>query len=152
MNQALIANTTLSHGTIECADTLASRRFYQDFLGLGSVRPLPEAQYLWQGGKWSLVCVAIGSEPRPQGPENRFGLRVATAAEVDAAFVAAMERRETYGIRHIEPVTQTNGIRSMMLCDLDGNWWEIYHRPAALYDELFARGEGEPDAHRRSRT
>jgi catechol-2,3-dioxygenase len=62
---ALIPNTRLSHGTIECEDALTSRRFYQEFLGLGSVRPLPEAQYLWSGGPWSLVCVAIGDVPKP---------------------------------------------------------------------------------------
>ncbi len=27
--------------------------------------------------------------------------------------------------------------RAFALQDLDGNWWEIYHRPAHLYDALF---------------
>jgi catechol-2,3-dioxygenase len=141
MSAPLIAGTILSHGTIECADTHASRRFYEEFLGLGSVQPLPEAQYLWRGGPWSLVCVCIGSEPRPQGAENRFALRVATATEVDDAYAAALDARERYGIREIRPVTEANGVRSMQLCDLDGTWWEIFHRPATLYDELFARGD-----------
>ena len=141
MTAALIGDTILSHGTIECADTFASRRFYEEFLGLGSVRPLPEAQYLWNGGAWSLVCVSIGSELKEQGSENRFGLRVGSAAEVDAAFDAATAARERYAIREIHPVTETNGVRSMILRDLDGNWWEIYHRPESLYDDLFARGD-----------
>jgi catechol 2,3-dioxygenase-like lactoylglutathione lyase family enzyme len=138
---ALISPTTLSHGTIECSDTLMSRRFYQEFLGLGSVRPLPEAQYLWSGGNWSLVCVCIGTEPRRQGPENRFGLRVASASDVDDAYAAALRERERYGIREIRAVTEANGQRSFVLYDLDGNWWEIYHRAAERYDDLFARGD-----------
>ncbi len=67
-------------------------------MGLGSVRPLPEAQYLWSGGPWSLVCVAIGDVPKPQGRENRFCLRVATAAEVDAARNAAIAAQAQHGI------------------------------------------------------
>ena len=67
--QSLIPNTRLSHGTIECEDCLTSRRFYQSVLGLGSVRPLAEAQYLWSGGPWSLVCVGIGVSNPDQAVE-----------------------------------------------------------------------------------
>jgi len=138
---ALIPNTRLSHGTIECDDCLTSRRFYQEFLGLGSVRPLPEAQYLWSGGAWSLVCVAIGETPKPQGRENRFSLRVATAAEVDAAREAAFASQAAYGIREIGALEQRGEVRSFCLWDLDGNWWEITNASAAHYDEVFLRGD-----------
>ena len=141
MSGSLIAGTTLSHGTIECADGVASRRFYETFLGLGSVRPLPEAQYLWSGGPWSLVCVTVGAEPRAQGAENRFCLRVASAAEVDAAYDAALAQCATHGIREVRPVSETDGVRSVLLHDRDNNWWEIYYRPESLYDDLFARGD-----------
>jgi catechol-2,3-dioxygenase len=138
---ALIPGTKLSHGTIECEDCLTSRRFYQEFLGLGSVRPLAEAQYLWNGGPWSVVCVAIGDQPKPQGRENRFALRVATAAEVDAAREAALASREKYDIREITEITEANGIRSFCLWDLDGTWWEITNATAAYYDDVFLRGD-----------
>src|ERR1700749_4736178 len=104
MTQSLIPNTVLSHGTIECEDCLTSRRFYQDVLGLGSVRPLAEAQYLWSGGPWSLVCVAIGDQPKAQGVENRFCLRVDTAAEVDAARESALRAQGEHRIREIGPI------------------------------------------------
>jgi len=138
---ALIPNTRLSHGTIECEDALTSRRFYQEFLGLGSVRPLPEAQYLWSGGPWSLVCVAIGDVPKPQGPENRFCLRVATAAEVDAARDAALAAQAEHGIRTIGEVAESGGIRSVLIHDRDGVWWEISNASAARYDEIFLQGD-----------
>jgi catechol-2,3-dioxygenase len=138
---ALIANTRLSHGTIECEDCLTSRRFYQDVLGLGSVRPLPEAQYLWSGGAWSLVCVAIGDKPKAQGVENRFCLRVDTAAEVDAARDAALRAQAEHQIGPIGDVTSLGDVRSFTLCDRDGNWWEISNTSAAYYDEVFLRGD-----------
>jgi catechol 2,3-dioxygenase-like lactoylglutathione lyase family enzyme len=138
---ALISGTRLSHGTIECQDTLTSRRFYQEVLGLGSVRPLAEAQYLWSGGPWSLVCVAIGDEPKPQGVENRFCLRVETAAEVDAARAAALDAQAEHRIREIGPIGERDGIRSFVLHDLDGNWWEISNAGGAYYDEVFRRGD-----------
>jgi catechol-2,3-dioxygenase len=138
---ALISGTRLSHGTIECEDCLTSRRFYQDVLGLGSVRPLPEAQYLWSGGAWSLVCVAIGDKPKAQGVENRFCLRVETAAEVDAARDAALRAQAEHQIGQINDITVDGDVRSFMLCDRDGNWWEISNTSGAYYDEVFLRGD-----------
>jgi catechol 2,3-dioxygenase-like lactoylglutathione lyase family enzyme len=138
---ALVPNTRLSHGTIECKDCLTSRRFYQDVLGLGSVRPLLAAQYLWNGGPWSLVCVAIGVDTKPQGLENRFCLRVETAAEVDAAREAALRLQPEHRIREIGPIDVKDGVRSFSLRDLDGNWWEISNVSAQVYDDAFLRGD-----------
>jgi catechol 2,3-dioxygenase-like lactoylglutathione lyase family enzyme len=138
---ALIPNTRLSHGTIECEDCLTSRRFYQEVLGLGSVRPLAEAQYLWNGGPWSLVCVAIGDKPKPQGVENRFCLRVDTAANVAAARDAALRARSEHQIAEIGELRDDDGIRSFTIRDRDGNWWEVSNVTAAYYDEVFLRGD-----------
>lgn len=138
---ALVPGTRLSHGTIECKDHKASRAFYQDVLGLGSVRPLPAAQYLWNGGWWSLVCVGIGVDTKPQGVENRFCLRVDTAAEVDAAHDAAVRAKDAHQIREIGEVEERDGVRSFTLRDRDANWWEISNTPASVYDEAFERGD-----------
>jgi catechol 2,3-dioxygenase-like lactoylglutathione lyase family enzyme len=73
MNTPLVKPELLSHGTIECSDLAATRRFLTEFLGIDVVRPLPEAQYLWKGGPWSVVCVCVpDSEAKEQGPQNRF--------------------------------------------------------------------------------
>src|ERR1700733_15653878 len=101
---ALVPNTRLSHGTIECMDHKLSRRFYEEVLGLGSVRPLPAAQYLWRGGAWSLVCVGIGVETKPQGAENRFCLRVNAAEDVDAEREEALRLRTEHKIKEIGPI------------------------------------------------
>jgi catechol 2,3-dioxygenase-like lactoylglutathione lyase family enzyme len=141
MSSAVIPNTRLTHGTIECADTMTSRRFFENFLGLGSVRPSTSAQYLWNGGPWSLVCVGIGGEPAHQTSENRFCLRVASPADVEVAHAAAHRETATYGIREIHPIVECDGHRSFLLKDLNGNWWEITSRTALYYDDLFARGD-----------
>ena len=103
---ALVPNTRISHGTIECMDHKASRRFYEEVLGLGSVRPLPAAQYLWKGGAWSLVCVGIGVETKPQGVENRFCLRVTAAEEVDRGEIEVLF---TAGEEFTNPVGNVQG-------------------------------------------
>ena len=138
---ALVPNTRLSHGTIECMDHKLSRRFYEDVLGLGSVRPLPAAQYLWKGGPWSLVCVGIGVETKPQGVENRFCLRVDTAEEVDAARDAALRLKSDHNIREVGPIEVKDGVRSFVVCDRDCNWWEVSNNRETYYDEVFLRGD-----------
>ena len=138
---ALIPNTRLSHGTIECEDCLTSRKFYQEVLGLGSVRPLAEAQYLWSGGPWSLVCVAIGDKPKTQGVENRFCLRVDTAREVDAARAAALRASDEHSIAEIGALCVDGDVRSFTMCDRDGNWWEVSNASATYYDDVFLRGD-----------
>ncbi|MGH7088491.1 MAG: hypothetical protein ACREFQ_06280, partial [Stellaceae bacterium] len=70
--------------------------------------------------------------------ENRWGLRVASAAEVEAAHQAAMAQQQDWEIRQVLPLARdARGASSFALQDLDGNWWEIYHRPGQLYDALF---------------
>jgi catechol 2,3-dioxygenase-like lactoylglutathione lyase family enzyme len=138
---ALVDPELLSHGTLECNDIPATRRFLTEFLGIDVVRPLPEAQYLWKGGPWSVVCVCVEGEHKEQGPQNRFKLAVATAAEVDAAHAAALAHGDSYGIRKVENVEERNGLRAFRLQDMNKVWWEIANLSQAYYDDLFAKGD-----------
>ena len=99
---SLVKTELLSHGTLECNDTPATRRFLTEFLGIDVIRPLPEAQYLSKGGAWTVVCVKVDGEQKEQGPQNRFKLAVGSAAEVDAAHAAAETHKDSYGIRQVE--------------------------------------------------
>ena len=140
--QALIQNDALSHGTVECTDIAATRRFYRDFLGLDIHRPVREAQYIYRGGPWSVVCVCVdGGEAKDQAPDNHFKLAVDTAGEVDAAHAAALATRDDYGIRRIEAVTEADGRRAFRLQDLDYTWWEITNMDQRHYDAIFAAGD-----------
>jgi len=136
-----IETTSFSHGTLGVRDAVATQRFYREFLGLNSVRKANGTQYVWLGGEWIIACLPTGKAPRQlQGVENRWALQVATAAEVDAAHGAAVAQAALWQIREITPVqADDGGTRSFCLQDLDGNWWEICHRPGHLYDDVFER-------------
>ena len=73
----VVDNELFSHGTIECTDLKATRKFLTEFLGLDIIRPLKEAQYMWKGGPWSVVCVCVeDGEAKDQDPRNHFKLAV----------------------------------------------------------------------------
>lgn len=138
---ALVQTEQLSHGTIECNDIAATRRFLNEFLGIDVVRPLAEAQYMWKGGPWSVVCVCVEGEQKDQGPENRFRLAVDSDAEVEKAHKAALAHRDEYAIKKVTDVTSDDGVKAFMLQDLNHVWWEIAHVGLDHYDRLFAAGD-----------
>ena len=140
--QALIQNDTLSHGTVECTDMVATRRFYVDFLGLDIHRPFREAQYIYRGGPWTVVCVCVdGGEGKDQSPDNHFKVTVGDAAEVAAAHKAAVEHRDFYGIRKVEAPFEENGRHAFRLQDLNYTWWEITDIDQHYYDAIFDAGD-----------
>lgn len=137
---APIKNAVFSHGTMDSRDAEKTQRFLQEFLGIRSVRKSKGTQYVWLGGRWIVVCLGVGAKVPPrQGEGFRFGLLVATPEEVDAAHAAALDQRAKWEIREIRPVEADGETRAFRLQDRDGNWWEIYHRPGHLYDDLFER-------------
>ncbi len=140
----LFNNELFSHGTYECNDMAATRRFLVDFLGLDLVRPLPEAQYMWKGGPWSVICVCVrDGEAKEQGAQNHFKLSVASDAEVDAARLAALAHRDDYGIKRVLDVETVDGHRAFRLLDLNNTWWEISTVSQAYFDDVFARGDAQ---------
>ena len=138
----LIKNEFFSHGTYECNDMATTRRFLVDFLGLDMIRPLKEAQYMWKGGPWSVVCVCVqDGDPKDQGPQNHFKLSVASAAEVDQAHAAAVAHKDDYRIKRVLDVETLNGHRAFKLQDLNNTWWEISTVSQAYFDDVFAKGD-----------
>jgi catechol 2,3-dioxygenase-like lactoylglutathione lyase family enzyme len=140
--QPLIQNETLSHGTVECTDMVATRRFYVDFLGLDIHRPVREAQYIYRGGPWTVVCVCVdGDEGKDQPPDNHFKLTVDGSAEVKAAHAAAIEHADRYGIKKVADVSSEHGGTAFLMQDLNYTWWEITDVGQSHYDALFDAGD-----------
>ena len=138
----LIHNELFSHGTYECSEMAPTRRFLADFLGLDIVRPLPEAQYMWKGGPWSVICVRVqDGEAKEQGTQNHFKLSVATDADVDAAHAAALAHKDEFGIKRVLDVETSDGHRAFKLLDLNNTWWEISTVSQAYFDDVFAKGD-----------
>ena len=136
----LITGSVFSHGTMDSRNSEKTQRFLQEFLGVRSVRKSKGTQYVWLGGKWFIACLKVGDNVPPrQGEGFRFGLLVETREAVEAAHAAALDQQEKWEIQNITPIQSIDGTRAFSLRDLDGNWWEIYHRPGHLYDDLFER-------------
>ncbi len=137
----LIQPHLLSHGTIECEDMKATRAFLEEFLGLDVHRPLPEAQYMWKGGPWTVVCVRVDGGSKEQTRDNHFEVGVGSAADVDAAHAKALAQQIHYGIRHVDQIVEESTGPSFLLLDLNNVWWKISTIDQSYFDALFERGD-----------
>ncbi len=140
----------LSHGTITCRNLTASRRFYEEFLGLDCVRHVERGLLLRKGGYCSIVCLEVGDHVKPVDRQHHWGIDLASREEVDRALALAHEHKESYGIQRISRITERHGDYSFYFTDLDGNYWEFQYAGtgqgtgAGRYDGLFARGDVAP--------
>lgn len=131
----------LSHGTLECYDLNATRRFYEEFLGLETVRHAPLGMAVRLGLKFHVICLEVGLALHPANLGNHWGLDVESKEAVDQAYVQALERQQEYGIRQVMRPTTQHGAYSFYMEDLDHNWWEIQFIPDFLHDDLFDFGD-----------
>jgi catechol 2,3-dioxygenase-like lactoylglutathione lyase family enzyme len=137
----------LSHGTITCRDLAASRRFYEEFLGLDCVRHVERGLLLRKGGYCSIVCLEVGDHVKPVDRQHHWGIDLGSRAEVDRALALAHEHQEKYGIQKISRITERHGDYSFYFKDLDGNYWEFQYAGAGQgtgagrYDKFFAEGD-----------
>ncbi len=146
-NESMVKPTTFSHGTLECRNLKESRRFYEEFLGMETVRHVEPAVMMTRvkGGKGcTVVCVEVGDRVREQRYFNHWGIDVATKEEVDDAHAKAIEHQEKYGLQKIQDAKMTHGDYSFYFMDRDGNWWEIQCIMDSTYDENYARGDVVP--------
>ena len=135
--EPLLQTRFLSHGTLEISDVAASRRFYEEVLGLEVVQQAPVALFIRLGGSHVYACVETNAD-RPEMPLlYHNGLDVASREEVDQAYEKILAVKDDYGIRQVtKPVTQ-HGTYAFYLLDLDANWWEICHLPEGGYSFRF---------------
>lgn len=132
----------LGHGTLECFDLKASRRFYDEFLGLDTVRHAISAMSVRLGMRFHIVCVEVGDQVHPCNVLNHWGLDVGSKEEVEQAHAKALELKDTYGIRQVLDVQDMHGVYSFYLEDLDFNWWEIqYYANGFCHDDYFDFGD-----------
>ena len=138
MNKSASFDSVLSHGTVECSDLDATRTFYEDFLGLTVIQPLPMAIYASAGGGWQLVCVRSKLKAKEQGVENRFCLHVGSESRVVEAHVSAHQRIDLYQIRAVGPLERVSDVLRFILTDRDHVRWEISAAAARPFEAEFA--------------
>lgn len=140
--RSIVQPYCLSHGTLECADLDASRRFYEEFLGLEVVRHAITAMSIRLGMRFHIVCVGVGAQIHEKHVLSHWGVDVDSRAAVDAAHAAARTHQADYGIRKVLDVQFMHGVYSFYLQDLDMNWWEIQHyENGFLHDDYFEFGD-----------
>jgi catechol-2,3-dioxygenase len=139
-NEPALKLAFLSHGTLEARDLDATRRFYEQFLGLQVVRSSPQSITIRLGGDHVIVVVA---NPKKRGEMpllNHNGLDVRTREEVDRCYQIVLAEQERWGIKKVTRPVDQHGTRSFYFCDLDDNWWEILVNPPGGYSWQFSKG------------
>jgi catechol 2,3-dioxygenase-like lactoylglutathione lyase family enzyme len=138
---AHIQPALLSHGTLECRDLEASRRFYQEVLGMETVRTGPMSMNIRLGGAWVIVVLQVGDAVKPSSQGRHYGLDMRSPEEVDQAYAKIQEIQNEYGIQKITKPRSQHGVYSFYITDLDYNWWEYQYAPDNFYDRVFKSGD-----------
>jgi catechol 2,3-dioxygenase-like lactoylglutathione lyase family enzyme len=132
----------LSHGTLESRDLRASRRFYEEFLGLEVVQHGQRSMALRCGLKFHIVCVQVGENVHPMSYLTHWGLDMRSRAEVEQAHAAAIANTEKYQIRKVTDPVDQHGVYSFYIQDLDHNWWEIqFYEAGYQHNDMFDFGD-----------
>ncbi len=139
--QSLVKPYVFSHGTLECKSLAASRKFYEEFLGLECAQHGASSMVIRCGVKFHVVCVQMGDAVRPCHLHNHWGVDVASKEEVDAAYQAALQYKDEYGIKEIMAPDDRHGVYSFYLEDLDSNWWEVQYYQGYQNDDMFDFGD-----------
>jgi catechol 2,3-dioxygenase-like lactoylglutathione lyase family enzyme len=130
----------LSHGTLGSKDLEATRRFYEEFLGLEVVRTSPVSLMVRLGGNHVYAVVHTKKKERmPRCYHN--GLDVHSDAEVDEAWRLCTEQAAKWGLHDISKPAERHGTYSFLFWDADDNAWEILSNPQGGYTWIFEQGD-----------
>ena len=130
----------LSHGTLEARNLEASRKFYQECLGLEVVRTSDISLLIRLGGDNTIAVVQVPKKG-DMSLLNHNGLDVETQDEVDAAYKILEAQKQKWGITKTTKPALQHGTYSFFFKDLDDNWWEILTNPPRGYAWLFEQGD-----------
>ena len=128
----------LSHGTLEARELERTRQFYEECLGLDTIRTSPISLMIRLGGD-NTIAVVQNPKKGEMALLNHNGLDVATRAEVDECHRILNEGKERWGLKKITKPADQHGTYSFYFCDLDDNWWEILTNPAGGYRWMFSQ-------------
>jgi catechol 2,3-dioxygenase-like lactoylglutathione lyase family enzyme len=132
------AEAFLTHGTVDVAEVANARQFYEDVLGLRSVRHYENAQFTAGGGDFAFVGVQIGTQIADQSTDNRWVLLVQGEEKLLAMHANAVAKADQYRIRHItDPARDDEGNLSFMIYSADANWFEFSTRSGNSYATVF---------------
>lgn len=138
----------LSHGTLESTNLEATRRFYEEFLGLEVVRVSKVSLWCRLGGNHIYVVVLVKPELKSPMPFlNHNGLDVATEEDVDECHKLVLRDAEKWKLHKISKPAVQHGTYSFFFWDADENSWEILANPPGGYTWMFERGDQDGVGH-----
>jgi catechol 2,3-dioxygenase-like lactoylglutathione lyase family enzyme len=140
----LLKTNCLSHGTVECHDLGAARRFYEEVLGFEVVRTSGRS-LMMRHGKGTTIAAVETKRKTAAGIYSHFGLDVSDRGAVDAAHKAVVGARAEYGLKKITKPVFQHGTYSFYIIDADDNWWEILENPKGGYNYVFDLKETNAD-------
>jgi catechol 2,3-dioxygenase-like lactoylglutathione lyase family enzyme len=143
---SVIKSKFISHGTLGSTDLDATRKFYEEFLGLEVARTSKISMMVRLGGEHVYAVVQkrhVDKMPRV----NHNGIDVNNDAEVDEAYQACLDQAEKWGLTGITKPVQQHGTYSFHFTDGDGNAWEILSNPRGGYTWIFEQGDLEGRGH-----
>lgn len=137
----------ISHGTLESADHVATRKFYEEFMGFEVVRSSHMSIMMRLGGNHVYVVVPKEEGRAPMSVRNHNGIDVHSEAEVDKAYRLVKRDAEQWGMTKISKPMVQHGTYSFYFWDRDENSWEILCNPEGGYNWMFERGDQEGKGH-----
>ncbi|MDB5410983.1 MAG: glyoxalase/bleomycin resistance protein/dioxygenase [Rhodospirillales bacterium] len=138
--RSVLKTKFISHGTLGSCDLEASRKFYEEFLGLEVVRTSRISLFIRLGGDH--VYAVVETDKAPQMHRiNHNGVDVENDAEVDESWRLCHEQAEKWGLTKITKPAAVHGTYSFHFVDRDGNDWEILSNPAGGYTWIFDQGD-----------
>jgi catechol 2,3-dioxygenase-like lactoylglutathione lyase family enzyme len=138
----------ISHGTLECRNLQATRRFYEEFLGFETVQTSNRSLWSRLGGNHVYVCVEVGEQRSGEMPFlNHNGLDVETEAAVDECHQLVVRDAAKWGLHKISKPMVQHGSYSFFFWDADNNGWEILCNPPGGYSWMFERGDQQGLGH-----
>jgi len=144
--QSVIKSKFLSHGTLGSKDLAASRKFYEEFLGLEVTQTSKISMMVRLGGN-HVYAVVLNKTKEEMPRINHNGIDVESDADVDEAYRAVLDGQETWGLYNVSKPVEQHGTYSFHFWDADGNTWEILSNPKGGYTWIFDQGDLDGKGH-----
>lgn len=119
--EPLLKTLRLGHGTLECADIVKTRRFYEEVLGLEVIQTSPLSLMIRKGTNHTYAVVETSKANKEMHMLNHNGLDVGSPEEVDAAYELLQKVQDEYGIKKLQKPCHAHGDYAFYFCALDGN-------------------------------
>jgi len=132
-----VRSAMLSHGTLESADLHATRRFYEEVLGLNVRQLTPVSIHIDLGDGYLYAAVHAPGAKGEMPVCYRNALLFGSRGEIDEARQKLRAVADEYGIREIGEPAEADGRYGFLLRDLDGNVWELAYDERGGYHSYF---------------